>query len=449
MGGKDKKDPRKLPGVGRSKASSFSVAEVYAKNKIIFQALAVMAAVIFSFIVYQQSSASILNLTDASDETLKSVFTGDKPYIFYCARGQGKDEKVHPIFAELNKAQGTKYGFAMVNCYHKLPSGKTIMDRFALNKKMKPIIFMTAPWFAGRGRQATGGALRDVRSLKKHVETSLAPRAQEVATDKELAKYCGFGKSSFTTDEKSIGASCIAFVKGKRHAKQHVDLEERVIREFPRSRYVAIDANKRRLSFEDAESMPADSFALKVHALRNGTHHMSMVNPVTWDYTSTFVGHAVGTPLYDFEGDASTPVGIKKLAPSTSFRDRSAGTRRSGDARGEGGAGTGGSASTGDDDYEGDNMTKEQKKARRERLKAERAAGKNSGETGSDSQDGDPELSPEEAAALQAERERKAREYVEEMQRRNEIEGADPYEDPASGYEGGAEDGEEEELIEL
>ena len=70
--------------------------------------------------------------------------------------------------------------------------------------------------------------------------------------------------------------------------------------------------------------MPADSFALKVHALRNGTHSMSMVNPVTWDYTSTFVGHAMGTPLYDFEGEASVPIGIKKLAASSSFRDRSA-----------------------------------------------------------------------------------------------------------------------------
>ena len=138
--GKDKKDPRKMPGTGKSKVSSFSVAEVYAKNKFVFQAIAITAAVLFSSIVYQQSSASILNLSDASDETLKGVFTGDKPYVFYCARGQGKDEKVHPIFAELNKVQGTKYGFAMVNCNHKLPSGKTIMERFALNKKVKPII---------------------------------------------------------------------------------------------------------------------------------------------------------------------------------------------------------------------------------------------------------------------------------------------------------------------
>ena len=103
--------------------------------------------------------------------------------------------------------QGSKYGFAMVNCNHKLPSGKTIMERFALNKKMKPIIFMTAPWFGGRAKQATGSALKDVKSLKKHVDSTLIPRAQEVTSDKELAKYCGFGKSSYTNDEKSIGVS--------------------------------------------------------------------------------------------------------------------------------------------------------------------------------------------------------------------------------------------------
>ena len=440
MGNKVKKDPRKVSGSGGGKGASFSLGEVYSKNQFVFQTIAVLAALIFSFIVYHQSSASILNLTDASEDTLKGVFTGDKPFVLYCARGQGKDEKVHPIFADLNKVQGGKYGFAMVNCNHKLPSGKTIMERFGLNRKVKPIIFMTAPWFGGRAKQAPGGSLKDVKTLRKHVDIALAPRAQEITSDKELAKYCGFGPSSFTNDDKSIGTSCIAFVKGKRHAKMHLDLEEKVIRAYPRQRYVSIDANKRRLSFEDAESMPSDSFALKVHALRNGTHHMSMVNPVTWDYTSTFVGHAVGTPLYDFEGDNASPVGIKKVTPTTAFRDRSAPRAPGGGGAGGGSSQTGGgSQDPTSDEYEGNNMTKEQKKARRERLKAERGA----------QQEAERELTPEELEAHRLEREKKAREYVEKMQRENEIEEADPN-DEEYGEEGGDGDEEDEEdLIEL
>ena len=46
---------------------------------------------------------------------------------------------------------------------------------------------------------------------------------------------------------------------------------------------------------------------------------MSMVNPVTWDYTSTFVGHAMGTPLYDFEGEASVLLESRNWQPVPAF----------------------------------------------------------------------------------------------------------------------------------
>ena len=57
----------------------------------------------------------------------------------------------------------------------------------------------------------------------------------------------------------------------------------------------------------------------------------------------------------------------------------------------------------GNDGYEGDNMTKEQKKARRERLKDERKANND------ERKESDAELTLEEVEAMQAEKERKAR----------------------------------------
>lgn len=428
------KDPRSGQRSGAPGTSTpFSVREVYEKNQMIFNAVAGVVAILFSVMIYQQSAASIQNLSDASDGVLKGVFTGNKPYIFYCARGTGRDEKVAPVFAELNKLKGNKYGFAMVNCNHKLPSGKTVMERFALNRKAKPIIFMTAPWFGGRAKQVTGGSMKDAKALSKFVDSSLAPRAQEVTSDRELAKYCGWGKSSITHDDKSISTSCVVFVKGKRHAKAHADLEERLIREHPRQRYVSLDANKRRLGFEDAESLPADSFAIKVHALRNGTHHMSMVNPVTWDYLSTFVSHAVGTPLYDFNGDGAAPIKLKKVVPATAFRDRSQPRQTPPPPRDD----------TQDDDYEGDSMSKEQRKARRERLKKERG-------TGSDADQEDEnatELTPEELEQQRLEKEAKAREYLEKLRQEQMFEGVDEDYDTADGEEEG--DEEDEDLIEL
>ena len=76
-------------------------------------------------------------------------------------------------------------------------------------------------------------------------------------------------------------------------------------------------------------------------------------------------------------------------------------------------------------------------------MKAERDA--SSGKNGEEQK----ELTPEELEALQKEKEKKAREYVEEMQKRNEIEGADPYEEEAANGEGGEDEEEEEDLIEL
>ena len=205
--GNNRKDPR-VQG-GARKASPFSIKEVYENNQTIFNVVAGLVAIVFSLVIYQQSSSSIQNLSDASDDVLKGVFTGDKPYIFYCARGTGRDEKFPTLFTELNRIKGNKYGFAMVNCNHKLPSGKTVMERFSLNRKSKPIIFMTAPWFGGRAKQATGGGLKDIKALSKFVDSSLAPRAKEINTDRDLAKYCGWGKSSITHDDKSIGTSWV------------------------------------------------------------------------------------------------------------------------------------------------------------------------------------------------------------------------------------------------
>lgn len=430
----NKRDPRVFQGgAKRASSSAFSVREVYEKNQMIFNVVAVLIAVLFSLVIYQQSSSSIQNLSDASDDALKGVFTGSKPYIFYCARGTGKDEKVAPIFAELNKVKGNKYGWAMVNCNHKLPSGKTVMDRFSLNRKTKPIIFMTAPWFGGRAKQATGASLKDTKTLSKFVDSSLAPRAQEVTSDRDLAKYCGWGKSSITHDDKSIGTSCVVFVKGKRHAKAHADIEERLIREHPRQRYISLDANKKRLNFEDTESLPADSFAIKVHALRNGTHHMSMVNPVTWDYLSTFVSHAVGTPLYDFDGDGAVPVKLKKVVPPTAFRDRSRPKETPPPPRDE----------TEDQDYEGDGMSKEQRKARRDRLKKERGGSSRA----ADEEEKPEELTPEEIEQHRLEKEAKAREYLEKLRQEQMFEEVDEYDGTEEGQD--EEEEEEEDLIEL
>jgi aminopeptidase-like protein len=57
---------------------------------------------------------------------------------------------------------------------------------------------------------------------------------------------------------------------------------------------------KYRLSFEDANKTPADSFSLKLHAIRKGGYYLSMVNPTTWNNVEAFVSQAIDERIGDF-----------------------------------------------------------------------------------------------------------------------------------------------------
>ena len=291
---------------------------------LLLQAAGVAFVIFLSLSMYNSSSSAIQNLVNADPEVLKSAFMGDQAYLFYCHRG-GKDETVPSTFTELNKLKGSKMGFALLNCSQTLPSGKNLYDRFKLKQEIKPTIFGTVPW--GKPTQVAKKELKDVASLKKFVEVTMAPKGVEVYSDKDMMKHCGFSVVNKTAaaDVASRGETCLVLVKGTKYNKFNSDLEERIVRANPKIKIVTIDAMKKRLSFEDPESLPASAFEIKVHALRNTTHYMSMVNPLTWDYVSTFISQAVSSPSYSFSGDSKIPIKMIKTG-SSAFKNRSAPT---------------------------------------------------------------------------------------------------------------------------
>ena len=137
--------------------NSFST--LYEKNKLVFQIGGGILALLFTILLYTQSSSSITNLINVGPDSLKEALMGDSPYVFYCMKGnnkRGEEEKVHPLFQELNTQRGSKYGFASLNCSQLLPSGVSIAKRFDINQKIRPTIFITAPWLGGRAKQLQG-----------------------------------------------------------------------------------------------------------------------------------------------------------------------------------------------------------------------------------------------------------------------------------------------------
>ena len=295
------------------------VMKILQENAIlIMQIVGASVLILLSLSLHSSSSNAIQNLVNANPEALKTAFMGDTPYLFYCHRGN-KDEKVPQIFTDLNGMKGSKMGFALVNCSQVLSSGKTIWDRFKLKQEIRPTIFETAPW--AKPQQATKRELKDVTALKKFVEHTMAPKGVEVFSEKDLMKHCGFANKTAVADVHSRGETCFVLIKGTQYSKFHADLEERIVRNNPKLRIATIDAVKKRLSFEDPELLPASMFALKIHALRNSTHHMSMVNPLTWDYVSTFISQAVSTPSYSYSGDHKSPIKLMKTG-SSAFKKR-------------------------------------------------------------------------------------------------------------------------------
>lgn len=214
-------------------------------------------------------------------------------------------------------------GFAAVNCSQILPSGNNLWERFKLKREIRPTIFGTAPWM--KVKQAEVHHMKDLESLKKFVDTRMVPKGTEITTDKDLRKFCGFDKN-IVRDMNSVGDTCLVLVKGARFTKVQADLEQKLVLKYRRVKIATIDGSKVRLSMENSQDYPTDQFALRLHALRNGTHYLSMVNPPTWDYTNTFVAQAIGNPLYGYN-DAE---GIRLIKSTTAERQKARKDKASG-----------------------------------------------------------------------------------------------------------------------
>eukprot|EP01032_Pedospumella_encystans_P009616 gene9616-11309_t len=293
---------------GPSSKASNSSSSIISLVKLGGAVLAVFLAVSY----YKRNQQSnVQDLTTADADALKDAFFGDLPYLFYCSKGGS--ESVPAPFEELNAAKSSSMGFAKVNCSQVLPSGKTVMQRFKIKKDVRPTVFATAPWM--KPQQVSANHMKDATTLTKFIDNTMAPKPTQVFSDKDLRNFCDFGGKNVVKDKNSATDTCLVLLRGaKYNAKVHAELEKRLVQQYPKVRIAAVDAKKKRLSFEETgDYLPAEDFALKVHALRNRTHYLSMVNPVTWDYLDTFVSQTIGTPSYDFTGEVDTPVTLNKI----------------------------------------------------------------------------------------------------------------------------------------
>eukprot|EP01036_Dinobryon_divergens_P033469 gene33469-43255_t len=399
---------------------------------------AVLFAALFAVIIWRKSTSVIKNLVNADAEALKSAIFGDVPHLFYCDRGGiGKgvsnSDRIPGIFTDLHAIKGSEMGFATLNCSRVLPSGKSIWDRFKIKKEWRPTIFGTAPWM--KPKQAGPNYLKDLASLRKFVEVAMAPRGTDISSDKQLVKFCGFDKN-VAEDDSSVTDTCFVLMKGSRFSKAQADLEAKLVRQYPKLKIASIDGTKRRLSFEDYEDLTPDIFSIQLHALRNGTHYLTMQYPATSDYLSTFISRSNGLPLGDFIGDGTETIRLidpvkaaaakrNKEAQAAAKSKKAAASKTAGKTSTSTGKKEGTSAGDGSD------------------------VGGAGASSGSSTTASGEEKAPEISEAERVRRERQRREEMERQEKEHVFSGGEEDEGDGGGGDSAEEASEEEEYIEL
>ena len=267
-------------------------------------------------LIFRNAANAIENHQGASADDLKRLFFGDRPYVFYCAKGAG-DDSPPATFVTLHTEMRSKIGFAILDCDQILPSGRTIKDRFKLKKKARDRIFATSPW--GSPQQADSAATRDIVLFRKFIKYATGAHARVVSTDAEISKHCGFN-SSVPASEVS---PCLVMVKGTRFMEDHEVLEEKIIKGYKSLHVVALDATKKRLSIEDRRALAPDDFAMRLYALKGMKRSLNMIFPLEWENVQSFVSSVIRQPLsaYDI---SKAPITLVNALPRAKFKDRSA-----------------------------------------------------------------------------------------------------------------------------
>lgn len=294
--------------------------------------IAIILVIVIAYIWQSRGDTPIEDLSNVSADDLKDAMFGETPYMFYCDRRNApkKPEIIPKSFTTLRTQYKSHMGFALVNCSQILPSGVTLWEKFKLRREWRPAVFVTAPWM--RLKQIPVASLVNTKALQKFVDIEMRAQAGLITSDNDFLKQCAFSKQNGSS-------TCIVLVKGTKYSEAQVEIEEKLVKKYPKVKFGKItgsmstfnfeapsDSSKKNMKNHDKLSIPKPSeYALRMYAIRDGTHYLLMTYSPTWNYIDTFVTHALNAPTEDFQpfGDSSkTNVTIHLNKKSSSFKSR-------------------------------------------------------------------------------------------------------------------------------
>jgi hypothetical protein len=166
---------------------------------------------------------------------IRDVFFGEgdtgKSYVVLC-----NDEKsstpISSVFQDALKSGSTTASFRLIDCNHVLPaSGKTIAERFSLDLKIRPTIFMSGAAVT-EPTQIPEKHLKSGKILAKILRKKLEPHAAKIENTQDLRTKCL---------DKDI---CALLLKGTKEAPKYLkDAMKNLLKEFPKVSFAAVDSS--------------------------------------------------------------------------------------------------------------------------------------------------------------------------------------------------------------
>ena len=165
---------------------------------------------------------------------IREVFFGEggsgKSYLVLC-HDETSTIPISSVFQEAFKDGSSPAEFRVIDCNYILPSsGKTIIERFNLDTKVRPTMFLSGA--VGEPKQIPSKHLKTGPMLVKLLRAKLVPHAQKVETTQELRTKCL---------DKEI---CGLLLKGEKKAPKYLkDAMQNLLKEFPNVSFASVDAS--------------------------------------------------------------------------------------------------------------------------------------------------------------------------------------------------------------
>lgn len=164
---------------------------------------------------------------------VREVFFGEgntgKSYVVLCS-DENSNIPVSSVFADAAKQTSHLAQFRLMDCNASLQSGKTVAERFKLNIKERPTIFISGA--VGEPKQVPSKHLKTGKMLVKVIRSKLEAHTAKIETTQDLRTKC--------LDQDMCGL----LLKGTKKAPKYLkDAMQNLLKEFPKVTFASVDAS--------------------------------------------------------------------------------------------------------------------------------------------------------------------------------------------------------------